>query len=133
MNIDICPELFAGDELPVEFILFYLYNHNTPGVQAFLINKLYQVDLSHISFYLPQLVRMSISREDYGAYSRFFIDVANRDYLLGVKAHWILQAQLNTGKFCSKIEEISHCLEKFIVQRQAPLFGLSFSGDLNVL
>ena len=133
MNIDICPELFAGDDLPVEFILFYLYNHNTPGVQAFLINKLYQVDLSQISFYLPQLVRMSISREDYGAYSRFFIDIANRDYLLGVKTYWIFQAQLKTGNFCSKIEEISHCLEKFIVQQQAALFDLPFTGDINML
>jgi glutathione peroxidase-family protein len=133
MNIDICPELFPGDDLPIEFILFYLCNHSSPGVQAFLINKLYQVNLSEVNFYLPQLVRMSISREDYGAYSRFFIDIASRDYLLGVKMYWIFQAQLKTAKFSLKVEEISHNLEKIIVQRPGPLFDLPFEGDLKVL
>lgn len=128
MNIDICPELFQGENLPIEFILFYLHNHNSPGVQAFLINKLYQVDLSQISFYLPQLIRMSINREDYGAYSHFFTDIASRDYLLGVKMYWIFQAELKTGKFTKKIEEITHALEKQIVQGNTPIFSLFFQN-----
>lgn len=129
MDIDICPELFQGDNLPVEFILFYLYNHSMPGVQAFLINKLYQVPLAQISFYIPQLIRMSINREDYGAYSHFFIDIASRDYLLGVKMYWIFQAELKTDKQSKKIEEITHALEKQIVQGNSPIFPLSLSID----
>ena len=84
---DICPfeDLFCGDKLPVEFVLFYLYKHESPGVQAFLVNKLYNVELSDISFFLPQLIRMASQREDYGAYARFFQDLALRNYILAMK------------------------------------------------
>lgn len=135
MNIDICPlqELFSGDELPIEFILYYLYKHNSPGVQAFLVNKLYQVDLVDISFYLPQLLRMALNREDYGAFPRFFIDISRRNYVLGMKLYWIVQAELACTSPSQKLENISHELEKTMVQGDSQLFAMNIICDIKDL
>jgi Phosphatidylinositol 3- and 4-kinase/Phosphoinositide 3-kinase family, accessory domain (PIK domain) len=135
MNLDIfpLPDLFSGEPLPVEFILYYLYKHDSPGVQAFLINKLYQASIKDISFYLPQLLRMAAQREDYGAYTKFFMDISAKNYIFGMKLYWIIQAELGKENSCNKLQDISHSLEKIIVQgenHQTPLFNLTITCDI---
>lgn len=132
MSNDLCPlqELFAGDELPIEFILSYLHKRNSPGIQAFLVNKLYNTTIKDISFYFPQLLAMAWQREDYGAYSRFFIDITKKNYVLGVKMYWTIQAEMQKRACNKKIESISHDLEKVIVQGHNPLFSQEIPCDI---
>lgn len=112
------PSLFSGEELPVEFILYYLYKHEAPGVQAFLINKLYEVP--PVIDYLPQLVNISMQREDFGAYRSYFLDTSIKSHVFAMKLYWLLQANLYDcpKNYTTKLENILHDLERVIVNGQ---------------
>ena len=101
----------------IEKLLYYLQKHESPGFQAFLANKLYDYPISQVSDYLPQLVNISIQREDYGAFTKYFMDSALKDHNLALKLYWVLQANLqdNFAKYSEKLSFMLASLEKVIV------------------
>ena len=82
-NIPLSPD----GHYQLDVLLYKLYKHSSPGAQQYLINKLYEVPLRKVSSYLPQLLNISIQREDYGIYESYFYDSALKDHNLAVKLY----------------------------------------------
>ncbi|CAG9312770.1 unnamed protein product [Blepharisma stoltei] len=114
------PSLFSGEDTSIEYILGYLHKNESRGVQDFLINRLYDFPSDQVVNFLPQLVNISIQREDCESYTSFFLDTAIKNHFFAVKLYWLLQANLLDcqNQFVKKLEHIIHSLEKAIVDGQ---------------
>jgi Phosphatidylinositol 3- and 4-kinase len=112
----------------LDVLLYKLYKHSNPGSQAYLINKLYEVPLSEVGYYLPQLLNISLQRKDSGNYETYFYDSALKDHNLAMKLYWLLHSNLEdcSPNCLGKIEKMVHSLERVIVNGQKLSKDLSF-------
>lgn len=104
----------------LEVLLYKLYKHANSGTQAYLINQLYEVPLSQVSAYLPQLLNISIQREDISSFEAYFYDSALKSHDLALELYWLLQSSLedSTQFTLPKLEKMVHSLERVIVNGQ---------------
>lgn len=121
------PALFSGTEHPLELLLYFLYKHNSPGVQAFLINRLYEVPIEKVIEFLPQLVNLSTQKTDYIPYASFFLDTSIKSHVFAMKLYWMMQAQSYDGpkRYSPAIVNILRDLERVIVNGQKQMKDVS--------
>ncbi|CAG9327776.1 unnamed protein product [Blepharisma stoltei] len=114
------PALFSVPSLPIELLLYYLYKHDSSGVQAFLINKLYEIPIEKVFEFLPQLINISTQKQEHAPYSSFFLDTSVKSHVFAVKLYWMLQANLYDGprRYSPLLRSTLRDLEKVIVNGQ---------------
>ena len=112
----------------LDVLLYKLFKHPSVGSQSFLINKLYEVPLSKVQFYLPQLLNLAIQREESSSFEIYFYDSALKDHNLALKLYWLLQSSLEGSSTSSlpKIERMVHSLERIIVNGQRSTRDISY-------
>jgi hypothetical protein len=82
--------------------LTYLYKSNSPGVQDYLCNRLYELPEAGLERYLLQLTQLVIERP-HSSLERVIVDLCSRSLRVAVKvcAMWVLQKPSQAEEPCN--------------------------------
>jgi len=122
--------LFNSEYFTHEHLFYYLLRKENQGIQSYLINKLYGFPVSLVSFFLPQLVNLLLTKETSTQLATFFLDASIRSHFFAVKLYWLLNAAFEDGNSTEFIEDLLHDLEMVIVNAKLPPKGQSQNSPI---
>jgi len=78
--------MFKSDQFNVNMLMMYLHQKDSEGIQAYLINTMYNEDLYDIDFYMPQLCYMAITKTESYSVKRFILEMAMKHQNFALKS-----------------------------------------------
>ncbi|XP_953957.1 phosphatidylinositol 4-kinase, putative [Theileria annulata] len=89
-------ELYQNDYFDAFMHMYHLYHKKEPGVHEYLVNMLYTKRTDEeISYYLPQLCQLSISKYGKSSLHRFLLDKASVSMHFALQLSWFYQAAID--------------------------------------
>ncbi|EKX73907.1 phosphatidylinositol 4-kinase family protein [Theileria equi strain WA] len=89
-------ELYQNDYFDAHMHMYHLYHKKEPGVHEYLVNMLYtKRNNDEISFYLPQLCQLAITKYGKSSLHRFLLDRASGSMHFALQLSWFYQAVLD--------------------------------------
>ena len=112
--------MFKSDYFSLPLALVYLLKTDHPGVMSYLVNKLFSYPAEEVVFYLPQLVNLTLMREEREALSTYLLDMAARSYLFAMNLYWHLHSKLDSRRYRKQLDELLHDCEMTLVNGVRP-------------
>ncbi|XP_034941287.1 phosphatidylinositol 4-kinase beta isoform X2 [Chelonus insularis] len=95
--------LFESQIFDMSMAISYLFNSKEPGVQSYLVNKLFSFPDSEVDFYLPQLVLMYIQLHDVTeVLYPYLVHRCRQTADFSLKCAWLLDAYSSDAHLPSK-------------------------------
>lgn len=112
--------MFESEYFSLEMALVHLARDTRAGIQAYLVNKLFTYEQKHVEFYLPQLVNLTLEREEWEGLGVYLMDMAAKSYHFAVNLFWHLQAKRDSKRCGEKLEGLLHDCEMTLVNAARP-------------
>jgi len=112
--------MFESQYFSLEMALVHLVRNTHAGVQAYLVNKLFTYEQEQVEFYLPQLVNLTLERQEWEGLGVYLMDMAAKSYQFAVNLYWHLQAKKDSKLAEEKLEGLLHDCEMTIVNAARP-------------